>query len=120
MNAHVYKDGTVGSVRRCFKDISENGIWWDEEILETNYNAYRKLSVYNMHGFPFSTKCLITEQHYTSINKKQCVVSFVLRFDEKEVSFLGQFKMYFSAYFIASIFEDNLRNIKDENEQFGS
>lgn len=116
LNAKSRPDGAVGSVRRCFKTKNETGIVWDEEILINEANQRRRLSIFNMKGFGLSAENLFTEQIYTEKNGK-CELSFTLFFDETKSNWWDKLKLYYAAYKVSTIFDDNLQNIKKYNEK---
>ena len=115
LNGEKFKDGTIGSIRRCFKNKNEEGETWDEEITINESNQRRRLTVYNLKNFPISCNGLLTEQLYKSISKNQCQLSFSLFLNEK-AGILEHLKMYYASYQISKIFRKNLENIKRFNE----
>lgn len=112
LNAKTIKDGTVGSRRRCFKESNEVGIHWDEEILEVIPNRKRRLSCYDLQGFPISANGLQTEQIFDSISPDRMRLTFSLFFRANEPSMLDLLKMNYASYTVHEIFEANLKNIK--------
>lgn len=111
LNADQHPDGTVGAIRRCFKEPNEEGIIWDEEIIVVEKNARRKLTVYDLQGFSMTAKNLVTEQLYKKVNDHSMTLTFSLFFEDGP-SFMDGLKMNFASYQIASIFEANLQNVK--------
>jgi len=109
------QDGEVGSKRRCYG--IEEEIVWDEEILELSKNKKRLLNVYNAKGFAMMASDLRTEQVYEELSNGRTRLKLTLFFKEGRRNLFSELKMYFAAYFIADIFEDNLSNIKRINEQ---
>ena len=115
LNGEKFKDGTIGSIRRCFKNKNEKGETWDEEIIINELNQRRRLTVYNLKNFPISCSGLLTEQLYKTISKNQCQLSFSLFLNE-EAGIIEHLKMYYASYQINEIFRKNLENIKRLNE----
>jgi len=112
---NLIKDGEEGSKRRCFG--KEDGVVWDEEILEAKANKKRLLNVYNAKGFVMMAENLLTEQVYEPITKNKTKLKLTLFFKEGKRNLYSELKMYFAAYIVADIFKDNLSNIKRFNEQ---
>lgn len=113
------EDGKVGSVRRCFKEEDESGIWWDELTtqVQTTPLMYRELSLYNLNNFPMTTSDLFTRQIYESIQNNQTKLTFGLYKDIDKTNIWDIIKMKFSGRTISDIFEKNLQNIKTINEK---
>lgn len=116
LNPEVTRDGTVGSIRRCFKNKNEKGIIWDEEVLEDIPNLKRRLSIYNLQGFPLQAEGLQTEQIYKSLGENKMELTFSVFFRDHEPSLMELLKMNYAAYVIRNIFEANLENIKELTE----
>ena len=115
LNPDAYSDGEIGSIRRCFKNKDEKGIYWDEEILITEKNERRRLSIFNMNGFGVETDKLVTEQLYREKDGK-CEISFTLFYGNGKANWYDELKLYFAAYKVAYIFKGNLQKIKELNE----
>lgn len=109
------EDGKVGCKRRCFKDSSEKGIQWDEEILEIIPNKKRVLSIYNGKHFPVYSEHLITEQLYTG-DDNNCELSLILTLKGNQ-SFWENFKFKFASFVVKNVFKNNLNNIKKDLEK---
>lgn len=112
LNPNEKDDGEQGAIRRCFKNKDESGEIWDEEILVVKENKYRQLSCYNFQNFIMSANNLRTEQIYCELDNGTTELSFTLFFEPGEASWMDKLKMYFAAYEIEAIFEENLENIK--------
>ena len=112
LNAEQYKDGELGSIRRCYKNKNEEGILWDEEILAVTSNKKRVLSIYNMQGFASPINGLETEQIYEAISAHKTQLTFSLCFAMHEASWFETLKMYLASYTIYNRFKDNLENVK--------
>jgi hypothetical protein len=112
LNPSEKVDGELGSVRRCFTNENETGETWDEEILFIEENRYRKLSCYNFIDFALSSNNLHTEQIYEEQDDGTTELSFTLFYANPEVSLVDELKMHFASYTMASIFKENLANIK--------
>lgn len=115
LNSNTHKDGEIGSIRRCFKNKDESGIYWDEEILINEKNKRRRLNIYNMQNFSISGNNLLTEQLYVEKNG-MCEITVNLFFDKGKSSWLDELKLYFAGYTVSEIFKGNLERIKMLNE----
>ena len=116
LNPDEYPDGTVGSVRRCFRNQDEKGLQWDEEILINEKDKRRRLSVFNMKGFSLSADHLLTEQLYDDLDNGSCNVALTLFFEENKSNWVDELKFYYAGYRVSNIFRANLENIKRLNE----
>lgn len=114
LNQKLVLDGQKGSKRRCFG--KEQGVVWDEEILEVQPNQKRLLSVFNAKGFPMMATNLLTEQIYEVAPNGKTKLTLSLFFEEGKRDFVSELKMYFAAYFVEDIFLKNLEQIKNINE----
>ncbi len=112
LNSDFYKDGELGSIRRCFKNKNEEGILWDEEILAVTPNKNRVLSIYNMQGFASPISGLQTEQIYEAISANKTQLTFSLYFASHGASWFETLKMHLASYTIYKRFKDNLENVK--------
>jgi len=115
LNPKIALDGTVGSVRRCFKNEDESGETWDEKTVVAEPNQRRRLTIFNLKNFPISSAHLLTEQVYQKTKKGDCRLSFSLFLDEK-ADWIEHLKLYYASYQISEIFRTNLQNIKKINE----
>lgn len=115
LNHKKVKDGNVGSIRRCFG--KEEGVVWDEKIIDLRVNRKRRLSIFNTKGFPLMADNLVTEQVYIPEENGKTKLQLSLFFKEGKRDFFNELKMYFAAYFIHDIFVANLENIKSLNER---
>ncbi len=116
LNLADHPDGTMGSVRRCFKNANECGITWDETTLIDSPNQKRRLNIFNINGLFLNSDHLLTEQIYHSTGSHHCQIAFTLFLETENSTWLDEIKLYGSAYFIAPIFKTNLENIKRINE----
>ena len=116
LNADEVQDGFPGSKRRCLTTGNKNDFRWDEEILSVEKNKSRTLSCFNYKNLMIDASNLITEQKYNPTTNG-CEVTFTLRYETQDVSFVDYFKMKVFGYYINYIFEENLENIKIENEK---
>lgn len=105
-------DGTLGSIRRCYKTADTDSWKWDEQTLLLDQCKKRKLSIYNLVNFPMQAPGLYTEQIYQSLKGEKCKLTFTLFFDKNE-SWFDFMRMKFTAFYIEYIFEKNLQNIKN-------
>jgi len=111
LNPNEFKDGKKESIRRCFKNKDESGIYWDEKILIEEPNQKRQLNIYNMHGFSISGNGLLTEQLYVTKDGKT-ELSFVLFLEDNESSFIKELKLYFAGFKVSTIFKGNIERVK--------
>ncbi len=109
------EDGKTNCKRRCFKNNDENGIQWDEEIVEVVPNEKRILSIYNGKNFPIFSENLSTEQLY--INKGAKTELCLILTLKGNQSFMEKFKFKLASFIVGNIFEGNLKNIKKEIEK---
>lgn len=117
LNTDTYRDGTVGSQRRCFKNKNEKGVFWDETILNVIPLKERSLSIYNLNGFAVTTENLVTYQHYEIVGEQLTKLRFSLVKARREMGMLERTKIILAAYVVSSIFEKNLKGIKKQLEQ---
>ncbi len=117
LNSHEVSDGTPGSIRRCFVKKDEKGKSWDEEILAVDLNKRRLLSCFNYRKFALTAGVLNTEQLYEETKDGHCLLSLTLFFPQEKTSLLKHLKMYYAAYQVSYLFEENLKNIKKFNEK---
>jgi len=114
LNHKHYRDGSLGSLRRCFADNECKK--WDEKIVALEEYKLRELSVFNLSGFFMGADNLRTQQLYEELNNKQSKLSLTLFYQEEWDDLLDEIKLYVAAYEISKIFELNLKNIKRLNE----
>lgn len=116
LNEPEFADGEKGSTRRCYqKDDKTNT--WDERIELAYPYSYRRLSIYNVKGFPIGSKALLTEQLYERIDSSSTKLSLTLYLDPDKSDWADHLKMFIASYRVGSIFEANLENIKKANEE---
>lgn len=116
LNPKLIPDGLIGSRRRCYKNKQEDGIRWDETILENIPNQKRLLNIYNTKGFPIINEGLYTEQRYHALNDSTCELTFTLFYKKKKLKIPEVLKTHLASYYIQSIFKQNLSNIKQQLE----
>lgn len=112
VNPEEFKDGTIGSVRRCFVQEDELGMKWDEKIIEIEALKKRKLSIFNLKDFPMEASGLASEQIYKKVNDSTVNLSFTLFFDTESPDFYTLMKMKIGCYRVKFIFDKNLERIK--------
>jgi len=112
LNSIRTPDGTPGSIRRCFCNKNEKGQRWDELITLVEPNKRRQLTTFNLIDFPMQANGLASEQRYRKISENRCEITFTLFFANHDPGFWDEFKTYFGAYQVQSIFQQNLKNIK--------
>ena len=116
LNLHSHEDGSLHSKRRCFKNSNEEGIAWDEEIVEWEKDKLRTLTIYNLQNFPWKSEGLRTKQKYQT-KENGVELTFGLYKSTDSVSFWDSVKLRFTGYFIAYVFRKNLKGIKRELEK---
>ena len=112
LNSDTINDGSIGSIRRCFKNEDENGIFWDEETIEKELNTKRTLSIFNMNGFWMTADNLRTQQVYEEVDGK-CKLSFTLYYEPNKASFWDKLKLSLTSYFVVPIFQGNIEQVKE-------
>ncbi|OGS76186.1 MAG: hypothetical protein A3D31_01015 [Candidatus Fluviicola riflensis] len=112
LNSIRTPDGTPGSIRRCFCNKDEKGQRWDELITLVEPNKRRQLTTYNLVDFPMQANGLASEQHFRKISENRCEITFTLFFANHDPGLWDEFKTFFGAYKVQSIFRLNLNNIK--------
>lgn len=111
LNAASVRDGSVGSIRRSFKNADETGMRWDEYFTEVVAGERRELRIYNIVDAPTTAEgTLLTQQLYAPLGPNRCRVTFTLFFAEPP-SAPDWLKMRIKAHEIGRIFEKNLANI---------
>jgi len=110
LNPTRFKDGQVGSIRRCLVNKKQ----WDEKILEVIPNEKRLLYCYNFKNFKLNPPLLYTEQLYESIGDKT-LLTFTILTETHEYTFLKKIKLYFGVFQSKRTFKKNLKNIKKLN-----
>jgi len=116
INSNEVSDGNPGSIRRCFVNKDEKGKIWDEEVLVVDNNKRRLLSCYDFKEFILAAGVLNTEQLYVETKDGHCLLSLTLFFPQEKTTLFNHLKMYYAAYEVAYLFEENLKNIKKFNE----
>jgi len=107
-------DGTVGSVRRCFRRPDESGITWDEELTEVVPLERRTIRVFNLRGFRVpgaKATQFITAQTYVRLGPRRTRVTFSCWLDRPNDA-LHRVIFWKSHWETAHIFRVNLANIK--------
>ncbi len=116
LNEPEFADGEKGSTRRCYQKEDKTNTW-DERIELAYPYSYRRLSVYNLEGFPIESEALLTEQLYEGVDSTTTKLSLTLYLDPDKSNWTDQVKMFIASYKVGSIFEANLENIKKINEE---
>lgn len=110
-------DGTLGLQRKCFAKDYPALATWEEEILQNENCEHRRLSIYNLENFPIAVDGLFTDQVYTPLEGNNCQLSLAVYFPGG--NFWDTFKFILASPYIASIFSNNLKNIKNILEHEG-
>ncbi|MFN0034882.1 MAG: hypothetical protein ACKVUS_07445 [Saprospiraceae bacterium] len=116
LNADAVPDGEVGSLRRCFQNADEQGLRWDEEIILNEPAQRRRLTIFNLIGFPMQAEGLATDQIYEPISGGKTRLTFAVFF-QSPPSFWTTFKTFLGAWKIEDIFRQNMDNIKANIEK---
>lgn len=116
MNEEEFADGEKGSTRRCYQKDDETNTW-DERIELAYPYSYRRLSIYNLQGFPIESQALLTEQMYEGIDSATTNLSLTLYLNPDDANWTDHLKMFIASYKVGSIFEANLEKIKKINEE---
>ncbi len=116
LNKEEFADGEKGSIRRCYQKDDEMNTW-DEQIELAYPYSYRRLSIYNLKGFPIESEALLTEQLYEGIDSSSTTLSLTLYLDPEKSDWTDHLKMFIASYKVGTIFEENLENIKRINEE---
>lgn len=116
LNADLFKDGAVGSIRRCFTQSDEKGNRWDELIVEDIPNIKRKLQLFNLINFPISAEGLVTEQLYETLPHDRTRLRLTLFYEGGKPGIWDAIKTHLASYKIRSIFKQNMMNIKNNVE----
>ena len=111
LNPTRFKDGQVGSIRRCIVNKKQ----WDEKILEVIPNEKRLLYCYNFKNFKLNPPLLYTEQLYESVGDKTLLTFTILITETHKFIIFKKIKLYFGVYQSKRIFKKNLKNIKELN-----
>lgn len=112
LNPGEVADGMPGSQRRCFANEDENGIVWDEEIVEAWDDSLRTLTIFNLKGFSLKAEGLLTNQMYEQLPGKSTRLTFTLHYGEKDPRIGERIKTHLASPKVSRIFRENLRNIK--------
>jgi hypothetical protein len=112
LNSEECTDGSVGSKRRCFQEANEQGITWDEKVVEIIPSRKRRLTIYNLKGFSVEANGLETEQLYEAISPNKSHLTFTVFYGNRNPSGIESLKMYYASYEMHRIFKKNLENIK--------
>jgi len=131
-----FSSGSIGSIRRCFRNEDERGLFWDEKTLDSwisDSEAYRQIMTYNINGYGSKTIQekfrLNVEQFYNEIEKDKTSLKFRVTYSQDQDSFSSDLnlsffeKIYLKFIFqitksrTKEIFEKNLSNIKYAIEQ---
>lgn len=116
LNEEEFTDGEKGSTRRCYQKDDKNNTW-DERIELAYPYSYRRLSIYNLQGFPIESEALLTEQLYEGIDSSTTRLSLTLYLDPEKSDWRDHLKLFIASYKVGSIFQANLKKIKKINEE---
>lgn len=117
-------------VRRCYRNISKQGMFWDEETVEikmSDESAYKKIRSFNFKGYgsEFNKMSMHVEQFYESLGEGKTKVTFVTKpysftdlqkidspISKWKYNLIRFIYRNFSEKRTAEIFFQNLQNIK--------
>ncbi len=114
-------EGSVGSVRRCFRNADETGFSWDETTVETVPYKYRRIAGANIQGvkspiiknFRFQA-----HQVYEDIAPGKTKLTFKGDLDDwTKYGFVERYVNWVSGFEVERVFKLNLINIKAMIEQ---
>ncbi len=113
-----FADGSVGSIRRCYRNENEAGVFWDEKVLFVKSEKTRIIYSYNFNGYYAETKTYSAYvlQHYEVISKNKTRLTFKTQ-ASAEMTTWDRIMFYFSKKQVSEIFEKNLKNIKNHIEE---
>ncbi|MFT5780133.1 MAG: hypothetical protein ACI837_003094 [Crocinitomicaceae bacterium] len=112
LNSNECADGAVGAKRRCFQEANEEGIIWDEQVVEVIPSRKRRLTIYNLKGFSVQANGLETEQIYEVISPNKTRLTFTVFYGDHNPSAIESLKMYYASYEMYRIFKGNLERVK--------
>lgn len=108
-------DGKVGSIRRCFRTLDEEGPSWDEITIKITPHQLRVITTYNVRGFSHSglvkDNYVFVRQIYEVINENKTKLTFQTYYSSKS-KLLSKVALMKSKKEIEVMFYKNLINIK--------
>lgn len=110
-------DGRVGSLRRCFRNSNETGVYWDEKVLAVEFEKNRMIYSFNFNGYKLDSKTYSTYvlQEYIKINDKSTRLVFKTKYSEL-MTLWDRIMFFFAKKQVEEIFNKNLMNIKNHIE----
>lgn len=110
-------DGTIGAIRRCFRNPNETGLSWDEMTVESIPGKLRRLYVYNFHGARLSQPTpSFASQIYEDLGNSTTKFTFQTQI-APGASYVERVIYYFTAKQAHEVFLKNLENIKAAIEE---
>lgn len=108
-------DGTVGSLRRCFRNANEEGKRWDEVVIEIVPEQRRIITTYNLKGFDLNLlrngDHVFVRQLYRAIDRNTTELTFQTQYSS-QTRLRTRFSFGVSKKRTKKIFIENLENIK--------
>jgi len=85
------KPGEIGSIRRCYRNQNEKGVFWDEITLESYKRqslAYRKIITHNINGYRSESLKnqaeFVVEQKYKELGKSSTELTFSVKLQKPD------------------------------------
>jgi hypothetical protein len=110
-----FKDGQVGSLRRCFRNADETGPRWDEVTIDVQPLKSRKIVTYNFTNYPYPRlsrhQYAFVRQLYRAIDANHTEMSFQTIRPRKS-SLFWKYIFHITRDDVEDIFYKNLENTK--------
>jgi hypothetical protein len=112
-----YVDGSVDSIRRCYRKQDQTGVYWDEKVLFIEFEKKRIIYSYNFNGYKSDSDTYSTYvlQEYISVSKNSTRLIFKTKYSEK-MTVWDRIMFFFAKKQVEEIFNKNLVNIKNRIE----
>jgi hypothetical protein len=113
--SHGSSDGTLGSVRRCYRMPDQTGVTWDEEVVRLTPLRERRIRVYNIAGgklgrFASGVELWVVQRYDQAEQGRRCTLTFSTGIDESH-GLLHRVLFRIASREVARIFRANLQNI---------
>lgn len=116
-----FAEGTVGSIRRCYRNADEHGISWDEKTVHTEPYKFRLIYGYNIQGIKsdiIKNYRFNAYQYYEDLGGGKTKLTLKGDLSNwKEYGFVDRFVYWLSSFDVERAFKYNLTNIRDMIEQ---
>lgn len=114
-------EGSIGALRRCYRNANKEGFFWDERTLTTEPYSYRSLRTFNISNTSwdfFENFQFTAHQTYEDLGNNKTRLTFSGDLDDyKKYSVAERFVFWITQYEGERIFRLNLENIKAMLEQ---